>query len=133
MPRRVTALLAVVALVVAGAACGGDDETLEVPAGCTPIEDGEFTLIAENLAWNVECLVVPVGTTVSFTVDNRDESVQHNLSISGKSGRGETPIAAGPVVQSLVYEATTVGKHLFLCDPHAGTMRGDLWVVEPTD
>jgi len=126
---RLAAVFALAVLVVTGSGCGDDGDT-SAPSDCTPIEDGAFTLVAENLAWNVDCLIVPVGTEITFTVENRDRSVPHNLSVTGASGNHKTDVESGPTVQTLVYEAGEPGKHLFVCDPHAGTMRGDLWVEE---
>jgi plastocyanin len=127
-PLRALAAAAVVALVLAG--CGGDDEPSAdgPPDDCTPIEDGAFTMVAENISWNVECLQVEVGTEITFTVDNRDRGVGHNLSVFGPSGEAKTDIETGPVTQTLVYEASEEGYHQFACDPHAA-MEGQLWVV----
>lgn len=129
MTRRLLLVAAPILLVVAGVGCG-DDSPTSAPSDCTPIEDGAFTMVAENLSWNVDCLIVAVGTEITFTVDNRDRSVVHNLSITGPSGDEKTKVEAGPVTQTLVYDATEPGRHKFVCDPHAGTMKGDLW-VEP--
>jgi plastocyanin len=130
MPRRLVrslASVALVALVLAG--CGGDDEPADGPPDdCTPIEDGAFTMVAENISWNVSCLQVEVGTEITFTVDNRDRGVGHNLSVFGPSGKAKTDIETGPVTQTLVYDASTEGYHQFACDPHA-PMEGQLWVV----
>lgn len=123
-------LLVPIVLVLAAvlSACGGDDPPSGAPADCTPIEDGQATLVAENLRWDEDCFVVDAGTTITFTVENRDESVGHNLAIGGPSGSGRTDIEAGPVTQTLVYEATTVGRHPFECEPHAAMMKGNLYV-----
>lgn len=130
LARALRPLLAV-ALVAGLGACGDDDAPESAPDDCTPIEGGAFTMVAENLAWNVECLTVPVGTEITFTVDNRDRSVGHNLSVFGPSGREKTDIETGPATQTLVYVADVEGYHQFACDPHAN-MEGDLW-VEPAE
>lgn len=128
-PVRATLLLAA-ALVAALLAAGcGDDAPSAAPDDCTPIEGGAVTLVAENLRWDDDCFTVEAGTTITWTVENRDQSVGHNLAIDGPSGSGKTEIEQGPVTQTLVYEATTAGRHPFECEPHASMMQGDLWVV----
>lgn len=120
--------LVLVAALVAGLAACGDDAPSTVPDDCTPIEGGEVTLVAENLRWSTDCLRAPVGTTITFTIDNRDRSVGHNLSIDGPSGEAETDVEQGPVTQTLTYEATEPGPHPFECVPHASMMKGTLWI-----
>ncbi|HYI60373.1 MAG TPA: cupredoxin domain-containing protein [Acidimicrobiales bacterium] len=125
--RLLRPLLLLAALAAPLAGCGGDEGPTSAPADCTPIEDGRFTLVAKNLAWNTECLRVPAGTDVTFTVDLQDTSVDHNLAISGPSGKADTPLERGPGRQTLRYPATTPGYHQFVCAIHP-SMEGDLWV-----
>lgn len=127
MRRLLRPLIPLVILAVALAGCGGDDPPDAAPADCTRIEGGAYTLVAKDLAWNTECLRVPVGTDITFTVDNRDTAVDHNLAISGPSGKAKTELERGPVTQTLDYTAGTAGYHLFVCDIHP-SMEGDLWV-----
>ncbi|QYG91964.1 hypothetical protein HC251_05595 [Iamia sp. SCSIO 61187] len=129
MPRRrsLPGLLLVLALVGGLVGCG-DDAPSAAPDDCTRVEDGAHTLVAENLRWDTDCLRVPVGTTITFTVENRDRSVGHNLAIEGPSGAAKTDVEAGPTTQTLEFEATEVGPHAFECEPHASTMKGTLWV-----
>lgn len=128
--RLLRPVLLLLVLTAGLAACGGDDGPSSAPADCTPIEDGEVTIVAENLRWSDDCFTAPVGTTITFTVENRDRSVGHNLAIGGPSGDAKTDIESGPVTQTLVYEATKAGPHPFECEPHASMMKGTLW-IEP--
>lgn len=129
MPGRLLRPVVLVLALAGGVtACGGDDAPSAAPADCTPIEGGEVTLVAENLQWDDDCFTVPAGTTITFTVDNRDRAVGHNLAIGGPSGDAKTDIEAGPITQTLVYEATEPGAHPFECEPHASMMKGTLWV-----
>lgn len=123
-------VLALVALAAALTGCGGDEAPTAAPADCTRIEGDRYTLVAENLAWNTDCLRVAAGTDVTFTVDLRDKAVDHNLAISGPSGKAETPLERGPKQQTLEYAATEPGYHQFVCAIHP-TMEGDLWVDPP--
>ena len=125
-PRR-PALVAAALVAVALAGCGGDDGPSSAPADCTPIEGGRYTLVAENLAWNTDCLRVAAGTDIAFTVDLRDKSVDHNLNVFGPSGKAKTELERGPKQQTLDYDATAAGHHQFVCDIHP-SMEGDLWV-----
>lgn len=129
MRRRsvIRPLVLVVALAVGLAACG-DDAPSSAPADCTRIEGGKVTIVAENLRWSDDCFRAPVGTTITFTVDNRDRSVGHNLAIDGPSGEAKTEVEQGPVTQTLIYEATKPGPHPFECEPHASMMNGTLWI-----
>lgn len=120
-------MVLVLALAVGVTACGDDGPT-SAPADCTRIEGGEATIVAENLRWDTDCFRAPVGTTITFTVENRDRSVAHNLAISGPSGGAKTDIERGPVTQTLVFEATEPGPHPFECEPHASMMNGTLWI-----
>ncbi|HEX7133932.1 MAG TPA: plastocyanin/azurin family copper-binding protein [Iamia sp.] len=126
--RRSLRSLALVAVLAVGGAGCGDDSPSTAPADCTRIEGGEVTLVAENLQWSDDCFRAPVGTTITFTVENRDRSVGHNLAIDGPSGDAKTDIERGPVTQTLVYEATAPGPHPFECEPHASMMDGTLWI-----
>jgi plastocyanin len=130
VPRRRRSprtLLAVAALVVGALAACGDDEPSGAPADCDRITDGAVTLVGENLAWDTDCLRVDEATEITFTVDLRDDSVDHNLSVFGPSGREKTPLERGPITQTLVYDATTSGRHEYVCDIHP-SMEGELWV-----
>jgi plastocyanin len=126
--RLLRALVPLVVLVLGVTACGGDDGPKAAPADCTRIEGGEATIVAENLTWDIECFRAPVGTTITFTVENRDRSVAHNLAISGPSGSAKTDIERGPTTQTLEFEATEPGPHPFECEPHASMMNGTLWI-----
>jgi plastocyanin len=133
VPLRRLARLPLAVLVLAVGATSvlagcGDDSPSAAPDDCTRIEGGEVTLVAENLKWDDDCFQAPVGTTITFTIENRDRSVGHNLAIDGPSGAAKTEVEAGPVTQTLEYEATEPGPHPFECQPHASMMKGTLWI-----
>jgi plastocyanin len=133
MPRtRATSLaIACAALLLAGVVlggCGKDDNTA-APSDCTKIAGDHYTLVAENLLWNTECLRVRVGQKVTFTVDMRDQDVKHNLHIYGPSGNEKTPLENGPKQQTLVFTFSVAGVHQFVCDIHS-TMEGRIFVED---
>lgn len=126
LPPPLLGGLALLSLVV-GDGCGGQDEPTSAPADCTPIEGGRHTLVAENLEWDTECLRLDQPGELTFTVDLRDRSVDHNLSVFGPSGKAKTPLERGPKLQRLGYDASKSGYHQYVCDIHP-SMEGQLWV-----
>lgn len=129
--RRLSAaafcLLASVGLPAAAlGACGKDDPNAP-PKGCTAIVGGKVTLVGQNLAWNEDCLKVPVGTAVTFNVVLADVGVQHDLEVYGPSGRAKTALEVGPTTQTLVFTFSAAGPHTFDCSIHA-TMVGHIYV-----
>ncbi|MGH9183377.1 MAG: hypothetical protein ACRDZ9_06135 [Acidimicrobiales bacterium] len=42
----------------------------------------EFTVVAQDIEWDLDTVVVPAGTEVVATVENRDDDVPHNLHVT---------------------------------------------------
>jgi plastocyanin len=126
-PLRLVLSLLLGLAVLAG--CGSDDPS-GAPSDCTRIEGGAVTLVARNIRWDTDCLRVEAGTTVTFTVDNQDDGVKHDLEVYGQGIREKTPLEAGPVVQTLVMTFERPGRYQFVCTIHA-TMEGELFVDAP--
>jgi plastocyanin len=127
MRRWPVALAAVVAL----GACGDDGGSSAAPAGCraatTEDEVTSVTLVAKDVAWDVDCLSLPADTDVDITIDNRDEDVNHNLHVLGlPDGSPKTNLEQGPVEQHLTVRAPA-GRYVYVCDVHPN-MKGDLEV-----
>lgn len=96
----------------------------------TPSAGTTLTLVAENIAFDQDELTAPAGE-ITFVVDNRDNSVPHNVRIyKGKDIRGEdmgaTDLKNGPSINevTLTLEA---GEYFFVCDAHPN-MKGKLTV-----
>ena len=117
--------LAVVPLLLALAGCGGGGEV----AGSREEPVTAFTIVAEDIAWDLERVVVPVGEEVTATVDNRDEGIGHNLRVELDGDDALTEIEGGPVRQTLRFTVDADGGVEFRCDPHA-QMRGVVEAVE---
>ena len=127
------AVLALLALLLAG--CGDDDGGGGGGGGGGPTagtEDEpvtEFTIVAEDLRFDLERIVVPAGEEVTATIENRDEGIGHNLSVALRDGEAKTEVEAGPVTQTLRFTVPEPGEHDFVCDPHAASMRGVVQAV----
>ena len=126
-PRRRCSLAATPLLLVL-AACGGDDEGGGV-VGSAEDPVTAFTIVAEDIAWDLERVVVPVGEEVTATVDNRDEGIGHNLRVELDGDDALTEIEGGPVRQTLRFTVDADGGVEFRCDPHA-QVRGVVEAVE---
>lgn len=111
----------VAAVLVVG--CGGDEEPA-MPAG-PPVES--FTIVAQNIAWDRTTFKVPAGVEITATIDNRDQSIDHNLHIESPGGP-KSPLEKGPVTQTLRFTVDEPGAYAFLCDAHP-QMDGTLFVV----
>ena len=121
--RRGPVLLALAALVVLLAACGGDGSGDDV---VTVTEDGALRVVGQdNLRWNVESLTAEAGT-VEFELVCED-AVNHNLVIDeldvevavcapGETVRGAVDLEPG----TYTYVCTVPG--------HERSMRGELTV-----
>ncbi len=116
------------------AACG-DDDTAAPPAddgGCRAAAAGRVGIVAEDLAWDTDCLEVPADAPVVIEIDNRDDGVNHNLRVTEAPGAPKTDLEAGPVVQELQL-TLPAGRYEFVCDIHptmVGTITAD-GQVEP--
>lgn len=117
-------------LGLALAACGDDDAEPDPSEGAACAEageDGHVAIVADALAWEVDCVVVPADVPVTIEVDNRDDGVSHDLHLTDAPGDPATDLEAGPVVQQLDVELP-VGRYRFVCDIHP-TMVGSVEAV----
>jgi plastocyanin len=125
------ALVALVAVLTLGlVACGDDDAGAgghTVGTADEPVT--EFTIVAEDVRFDLDRIVVPAGEEVTATIDNRDSGIGHNLSVALPDGEAATEIEAGPVEQTLRFTVPEPGEHDFVCDPHVATMEGVIEAV----
>jgi plastocyanin len=126
---RLVAWSAVV-LLAGLAACGGDDSPKEAKAhGCATVEGGVVTIVAKDLAWNVDCIQAPKDAAFTVVVGNKDDGVNHNLQVVLDDEVLHTKLETGPVVQRLEVPALGTGTHKYTCEIHPN-MAGELEVVD---
>jgi plastocyanin len=118
------ALLVALALVLAGCGGGGVGDGDEQVVGTEDSPVTEFTIVAEDIRFDLDRIVVPAGEEITATIDNRDSGIGHNLAVSLPDGEAATEIESGPVEQTLTFTVPEPGEYDFVCDPHPSTMEG---------
>jgi hypothetical protein len=106
------------------------------PTQCTDVEDGRVHVVAQNVAFDINCIRALAGEPFTIEFENLDPAPQtHNLSVYPTPEDLQNPIVAdapfsGP--QTVEYEvpALDVGQNSFQCDIHPTTMTGVVDVVE---
>ena len=122
--RRSVALAAVVLLL---AACGGDDDVDTPDAGaCHDAVDGQLTLVAADLKWDTDCLQASAGP-LTIVVDNQDDGQAHNVHLPTAEGSPASPLTQGPSQQELDVDLGD-GSYEYVCDIHPN-MVGTLTVT----
>ena len=134
--RRMTVALPIALTLLLGACSGGASGT---PAGsaslddCARVEDGVITITANNLEFDVPCMVANAGEAFTIHFVN-EESIPHDVAVyrdSSKSNeimRGE--VILGPAAEfDYEVEALDAGEYYFDCTIHPTDMNGTLYVV----
>lgn len=101
------------------AACGGGEDGGE-PAGDSSDRDRavtDFTIVAKNIEWDLDRVVVPTGKEVTATIENRDRGIPHNLHVKSP-GDPKTELEKGLVTQTLRFTIDEPGSYAFVCDAH---------------
>ena len=113
------------AVSVFATACGGSDADLTAIA--TEAADvqpqTELTVVAEDLEFDTDTIVVPAGEEVSLTLDNQDSNAMHNIAVYVDEGGEREEVFRGDLfegVESRTYTFTSpeAGVYLFRCDAH---------------
>ena len=100
-------------------ACGGDDDGDEPAGDALDLNRAvtEFTIVAENIEWDLDRVVVPAGQEITATIDNRDRGILHNLHVKSP-GDPKTELEKGPMTQTLRFTIDEPGSYEFVCDAH---------------
>ncbi len=102
------------------AACGASGEDAATGDAGEPVPSGgavtAFTIVADDLAWDLDRVEVLTGQEITVTVENR-EGADHNLHVLS-DGDPKTELAAGPVTQTLQFTLDEPGEYDFICDLH---------------
>lgn len=113
--RRFLLLIGAAALSLALSACGSDSESGDGPGGGPGLPPGDFVLVAENVQWNTDAIAAPAGEEFRIVIDNKDDGVQHNLTI--KDTDFTSPLEAGVSAQVLPV-TLDAGEYSYVCDLH---------------
>ena len=87
------------------------------------------TIIAQNLAFDLDRLVANAGSEFNVTLDNRDAGVPHNIAFytdrSGSQAILVGELITGPATETVTFTApASPGTYFFRCDVHPDTMTG---------
>ncbi len=103
----------------------------------TPVTGAqEFTIVGENILFDINEIEAAADGQVVITFDNRDAAVLHNWAVyeseeaatSGAAPIAGSPIENGPLIQTIAFDAPEPGTYFFRCDVHPTTMTGTLVV-----
>lgn len=122
-------VLASLALTVT-AACGGGGDSEPTEAAPTP--SSSLDLVAENISFDTETLVVKASLETTVRFENKDAGVLHNLAVYRAPNAREAifkgELITGRNATSYTFEAPAPGTYFFRCDVHPDQMTGSLVV-----
>ena len=129
--RRGALLSLTLALGLVLAACGGTTGSDNSGGGTIAVVDGIAEISADDLAFDAATITAPAGQPFTVAFSNLD-SLPHNFSVYVEEG-GDL-IAEGEIINEgqtdeVEIEGLSAGEYFFVCDLHAGEMKGTI-VVE---
>jgi plastocyanin len=125
------------ALLLGACTAGSSPSTAPGSAGapdtsdCAQVTDGVITITAEELEFDVPCMVANAGEAFTIHLVNND-TVPHDVAVYQEEAKTNEIMRDEPVEQGeMDYEvpAQEAGEYYFLCTIHP-TMDGTLYVVE---
>jgi hypothetical protein len=120
-------VLSIGAIAVAGC---GDDDGGAASGDCLDGTSGEVTIVAENIAWDADCIDAVADEDLVISIDNQDDGILHNLHLRDAPGEPTTELEKGPIVQTLEVNLPE-GDYEYICDIHPN-MLGTLRVAPAT-
>src|SRR5690606_7793936 len=82
------------------------------PAAGGPVT---VSVAAVGLKFSPQTLVVPAGAVVTIVMNNQDNIVPHNISVTGL---GTSATCQGPCTATLSFTAPALGSYGFVCTVH---------------
>jgi plastocyanin len=80
------------------------------------------TVVAQNIAFDTQTIVLPANTKHTITFDNRDAGVQHNIAIYTDSSLSKQlfsgELITGPATATYTIPPLPPGRYYFLCVVH---------------
>jgi plastocyanin len=104
---------------------------------CAPTVSGtKLTLVAQNTAFDTDCIGAPSGKGFTIAFDNKDADVQHNVEIYTSASAttrvggatSATDTITGPASTTYQVPGLQSGIYYFQCDVHPTVMTGTLVV-----
>lgn len=109
------------ALIVAAAACGGDEGGEDEGASAR-------TIVAKGIMFDPKTVTIEAGKPATLTLDHQDRDVSHSLLVEAEGERFTTGVFEGPGTKTVEVTIAEPGTYAYVCEVH-GSMKGDL-VVE---
>lgn len=134
--RRMTVALPIAVTLMLAACSGGASGTPASSASledCARVEDGVITISAQDLEFDVPCMVANAGEPFTIHFVNQ-EAVPHDVAVYEDSSRSNE-IVRGTIIQGPAaeadyeVEALEAGDYYFDCSIHPA-MNGTLYAVD---
>jgi len=92
-----------------------------------------INLMAKNIAFNLNSITVPAGSSVVINFDNQDNGVSHNFAVytdnSASTAIFKGDVITGPKMTTYTFKAPAApGTYFFRCDIHPTVMNGQFIV-----